>query len=80
MRDCRDHGRVRRERPRNDGAGVGAGIADRLALLHAGRFLVVDTPERVKQCADPVVQGFLQRRPVETEDSAEKFKKFLDEL
>jgi phospholipid/cholesterol/gamma-HCH transport system ATP-binding protein len=55
-------------------------IADRLALLHAGRFLVVGTPERVRQCEGPVVRGFLERRPLESEDSAEKFRRFLDEL
>ena len=55
-------------------------IADRLALLHDGRFLVVDTPERVRQCQEPVVRGFLERRPQESEDSAEKFRRFLDDL
>ena len=55
-------------------------IADRLALLHAGRFLVVDTPEQVRRSADPIVRGFLERRPLESEDSAAKFRRFLDEL
>lgn len=55
-------------------------IADRLALIHEGRFRIVDTPSAVRDCDDPVVRRFLGRQPIETEDSAEKFRRFLDDL
>jgi phospholipid/cholesterol/gamma-HCH transport system ATP-binding protein len=55
-------------------------IADRLALIHEGRFLIVDTPDAVKQCDNPVVRRFLDRQPDETIDGAAKFRKFIDEL
>ncbi len=55
-------------------------IADRLAMIHRGRVLVVDTPDRVRQSTNPIVQQFLNREPHETHGSAEKFKQFLDEL
>jgi phospholipid/cholesterol/gamma-HCH transport system ATP-binding protein len=55
-------------------------IADRLALIHEGRFRIVDTPPVVRACEDPVVRGFLDRRPGEGEDSAEKFRRFLEDL
>ena len=55
-------------------------IADRLALMHAGRFLVVDTPDRVQACEDPVVRGFLDRQPPPSGDGGAKFLEFLDGL
>jgi phospholipid/cholesterol/gamma-HCH transport system ATP-binding protein len=55
-------------------------IADRLALMHDGRFLIVDTPEVVRMSDNPVVRGFLDRRPPATGDGAAKFRKFLDDL
>ena len=55
-------------------------IADRLALIHEGRFRIVDAPSVVRGCDDPVVRGFLDRQPSEAEDSAEKFRRFLDDL
>jgi phospholipid/cholesterol/gamma-HCH transport system ATP-binding protein len=55
-------------------------IADRLALIHEGRFRIVDTPPAVRNCDDPVVRGFLDRQPDESEDSAEKFRRFLEDL
>lgn len=36
------------------------GIAHRIALLHAGRFLALGTPAEVRAHADPVVQQFLR--------------------
>lgn len=35
------------------------GIADRMALMHEGRILIVGTPEEVKRNTDPLVQKFL---------------------
>jgi len=55
-------------------------IADRLALMHEGRFLVVDTPQQVRKCEDPIVRRFLDRRPSESLDGAAKFRKFIEDL
>lgn len=55
-------------------------IADRIALMHAGRFLVVGTPDALKECDDPVVRRFLDRQPPEKTDDGEKFREFLEEL
>ena len=55
-------------------------IADRLALMHEGRFLVVDVPEVVRASQDPVVRRFLDRQPPTPSDGGEKFHKFLEEL
>ena len=54
-------------------------LADRMALMHQGQFLVVDTPEVVRRCDHPVVQQFLERRPPETHDGAARFRRFLDD-
>jgi phospholipid/cholesterol/gamma-HCH transport system ATP-binding protein len=55
-------------------------VADRLALIHEGRFRIVDTPAAVRDCEDPIVRGFLERRAAEDEDSADKFRRFLEDL
>ena len=55
-------------------------VADRVALIHAGRFRIVDTPEAVRACTDPVVRAFLERRPPVSEDSGVKFRRFLEDL
>jgi len=55
-------------------------IADRLALMHEGRFALTDTPAVVRESRDPTVRGFLDRHPPETMDSAEKFRRFIDDL
>jgi len=55
-------------------------IADRLALMHEGRFVLTDTPAVVRESRDPTVRGFLDRHPPETMDSAEKFRRFIDDL
>ena len=34
-------------------------IADRIALIHLGRFRIVDTPSVVQACQDPFVRGCL---------------------
>lgn len=47
-------------------------IADRLALMHEGRFIVIDTPDSVRECQHPVVRNFLDRRPPESMDDAAK--------
>ena len=55
-------------------------IADRLALMHEGRFMIIDTPSAVRSSQDPIVRQFLDRRPPETMDGAAKFRKFIDQL
>jgi phospholipid/cholesterol/gamma-HCH transport system ATP-binding protein len=55
-------------------------IADRLALMHEGGFRVVDTPDVVRQSADPIVRRFLDRKPPTPTDGGDKFRKFLEEL
>jgi phospholipid/cholesterol/gamma-HCH transport system ATP-binding protein len=55
-------------------------IADRIALIHEGRFLVVDVPDVVRQSQDPVVRRFLDRLPPEPTDDGAKFRKFLEGL
>jgi phospholipid/cholesterol/gamma-HCH transport system ATP-binding protein len=54
-------------------------IADRLALMHEGRFHAIDTPDAVRRCEDPVVRRFLDREPPEQLDGAAKFRRFLEE-
>jgi phospholipid/cholesterol/gamma-HCH transport system ATP-binding protein len=55
-------------------------IADRLALMHEGSFRVIDTPDVVRQSADPIVRRFLDRQPPTPTDGGDKFRKFLKEL
>lgn len=38
-------------------------IADLVIMLHRGRIVVCDTPERVRQSADPLVQQFITGAP-----------------
>ena len=54
-------------------------IADRLALLHEGRFLIVDVPEVVRQSEDPIVRRFLDRQPLPANQGADKLRSFLEE-
>jgi phospholipid/cholesterol/gamma-HCH transport system ATP-binding protein len=55
-------------------------IADRIAMLHEGRVLIVDVPDVVRRSQDPVVRRFLDRLPPEPTDGGAKFRKFLEEL
>ncbi len=43
-------------------------IADRIAMMHRGRFLIVGRPEEVQGCQNQVVRRFLDRQP--DDDSA----------
>jgi phospholipid/cholesterol/gamma-HCH transport system ATP-binding protein len=36
-------------------------VADRMALIHAGKMLITGTPEEVRACENPVVRRFLDR-------------------
>ena len=55
-------------------------IADRLALMHEGRFRVIGSPEEVRACTDPVVRHFLDRTPPAAGDSAARFRQFIEDL
>jgi len=55
-------------------------IADRVALMHLGRFAVIDPPAAVRASADPVVRAFLDRIPAASADTGRKFIEFLDGL
>jgi phospholipid/cholesterol/gamma-HCH transport system ATP-binding protein len=52
-------------------------IADRIALIHRGRFLVTGSPERVRRCTDPVVRRFLERQPEEDAVDSHRFRQWM---
>jgi phospholipid/cholesterol/gamma-HCH transport system ATP-binding protein len=52
-------------------------IADRIALIHQGRFLVTGSPEQVRRCPDPVVRRFLERRPEEEPADSPRFRQWM---
>lgn len=41
-------------------------IADKIAIMSNGKFLVVGTPDEIRACPDPTVQGLLHRIPRES--------------
>jgi phospholipid/cholesterol/gamma-HCH transport system ATP-binding protein len=52
-------------------------IADQLALMHEGRFLVVGSPAEVQASEDPVVRRFLDREPPEFFDGSSGLRKLF---
>ena len=38
-------------------------VSDRIAMLYEGRIRFVGTPDELRACQDPVVQGFIQGKP-----------------
>jgi phospholipid/cholesterol/gamma-HCH transport system ATP-binding protein len=54
-------------------------VADRIALIHEGRVLVTGTPDEVRSCGDPIVRRFLERQPLESEDDAHRFRRWMTE-
>ncbi len=53
-------------------------VADRIALIHEGRFLVTGTPEEVRASGDPVVRRFLDREPEDEHyQDDERYRKLI---
>lgn len=40
-------------------------IADQISIMHNGAFLVTGSPDEIRSCQDPIVQGLLHRTPRE---------------
>lgn len=56
-------------------------IADRIALMHQGRFVVTGSPERVRASQDPIVRRFLDRvAPDEDADASQTLQTIGKEL
>ena len=54
-------------------------IADRLALMHAGRFLCIGSPETVRSSQNPIVRRFLDRRPPEPHDTSGRYRDLIQQ-
>jgi len=54
-------------------------IADRVALMNEGTFLVSGTPAQVQASNHPLVRRFLDRRPPETLEGAHGLRRFFAE-
>ncbi|MCZ6600513.1 MAG: ATP-binding cassette domain-containing protein [Acidobacteria bacterium] len=54
-------------------------IADRVALMHEGKFLVSGTPAQVRASDHPLVRRFLDRRPPESLEGAHGLRRFFAE-
>ncbi len=52
-------------------------IADRIALVHAGKLLITGTPEEIRQCKNPIVSGFLNREPDEGGEHDDRFRRLM---
>ena len=52
-------------------------IADRLALMHRGRFLVTGSPDEVRASEHPVVRQFLDRVPEEEHHGPERYRQLI---
>ncbi len=39
-------------------------IADRIAMIHKGKIHAIGTPEEIKKNPDPIVQQFINRKPI----------------
>lgn len=56
-------------------------IADRIAMLHKGRFISIGTRDEIRQSTNPFVRQFLDRRPENITKApavAAHFKRYLD--
>jgi len=55
-------------------------IADRIAVMHQGRFRLVEPPEAVRASTDPIIRRFLDRRPPEPVGGADNLSRLVDQL
>ena len=53
-------------------------IADRLALMHEGRFLVIGSPAEVQKSKDPIVRRFLDRLPADERQDSDFYERFIE--
>ncbi len=54
-------------------------IADRLALMHEGRFLIIGSPADVQKSKDPIVRRFLDRLPEDKRKTSDFYQRFIEE-
>ncbi|MEM7355270.1 MAG: ABC transporter ATP-binding protein [Acidobacteriota bacterium] len=52
-------------------------VADRIALMHRGRFLVTGPPETVRASQNEIVRRFLDRVPEEEHDEGERYEQLM---
>ncbi len=52
-------------------------VADRIALMHRGKFLVIGTPESVRRSENPIVRQFLDRVPEEEQNEGERYEQLM---
>ncbi|MEM7583194.1 MAG: ABC transporter ATP-binding protein [Acidobacteriota bacterium] len=52
-------------------------VADRIALMHRGRFLVAGPPDEVRQSQDPIVRSFLDRQPEAEAEDGERYEQLM---
>lgn len=54
-------------------------IADRLALMHEGQFLIIGSPVEVQKSKDPIVRRFLDRLPEDKRKASDFYQRFIEE-
>ncbi len=52
-------------------------VADRIALMHQGRFLVTGTPDEIRASEHPVVRQFLDRQPPEDRHDGVRYRQLV---
>ena len=52
-------------------------VADRIALMHQGRFLLTASPETVRRSRHPIVRRFLDRTPEEEAPEGERYEQLM---
>lgn len=52
-------------------------VADRIALMHRGRFLLVGAPDEIRASDHPVVRQFLDRQPDEERHDGARYRQLV---
>ncbi len=52
-------------------------IADRMALIHAGKVLVSGTPDEIRACQNPRVRRFIDRQPDAEDEDDDRFRELI---